>query len=239
MSAPDAAHPGHGLRVTLSLDRPVSLNVELCVARGEILALVGRSGAGKSSLLKALAGLIPARGTIRVNADTWLDQEQRVPAHLRQVGYLFQSYALFPHRSALQNLMMAMAAPSARKARELLAAVHLEGLADRRPHQLSGGQQQRVALARALAREPRLLLLDEPFSAVDRPTRRALAGTIAELRSRLKMPVILVSHDIEDVAALADRIAVLESGRIAQEGPTAEVVARPASPAVAELVGRT
>jgi molybdate transport system ATP-binding protein len=131
-----------------------------------------------------------------------------------------------------------MDVPSEGKARELLAAVHLEGMADRRPHQLSGGQQQRVALARALARSPRLLLLDEPFSAVDRPTRRALAATIAELRVRLQMPTILVSHDIEDVAALADRIAVLEGGRIAQQGPTAEVIAAPATRAVAELVGR-
>jgi len=238
VSAPEATQRGRGLHAQLSLDRPMALEVGLAVAPGEILALVGRSGAGKSSLLKALAGLIRARGSIRVDGETWLEEGAIVPAHRRQVGFLFQSYALFPHRSAARNLMMAMDVPSEGKARELLAAVHLEGMADRRPHQLSGGQQQRVALARALARSPRLLLLDEPFSAVDRPTRRALAATIVELRVRLQMPTILVSHDIEDVAALADRIAVLEGGRIAQQGPTAEVIAAPATRAVAELVGR-
>jgi molybdate transport system ATP-binding protein len=227
------------LQARIRLQQPVAVEASFDVAPGEILALVGRSGAGKSSLLKALAGLLPAEGTIRVGGESWLGAEQPLPAHRRRVGYLFQSYALFPHRTALQNLLMAMPAPDAGRARELLAAVQLQGLEDRRPAALSGGQQQRVALARALAREPRLLLLDEPFSAVDRPTRRALAATIAELRTRLAMPVILVSHDIEDVAALADRIAVLDGGRIAQTGPAAEVIARPASPAVAELVART
>ncbi len=238
MSVPDDRLQ-EGLRARLTLRHPMALDVALEVAPGEILALVGRSGAGKSSLLKALAGLIPAEGEIRVGGEQWLGEGNTRPAHRRRVGFLFQSYALFPHRTALGNLQMAMPAADMARARELLAAVHLEGLEDRRPHQLSGGQQQRVALARALGREPRLLLLDEPFSAVDRPTRRALAATIAELRTRLAMPVILVSHDIEDVAALADRIAVLDGGRIAQEGPSAEVIARPASQAVAELVGRT
>ncbi|MGL6042703.1 MAG: ATP-binding cassette domain-containing protein, partial [Sandaracinobacteroides sp.] len=149
----------------------------------------------------------------------------------------FQSYALFPHNTALENLLLAMNPPAEADARALLAAVHLEGLEHRRPHQLSGGQRQRVALARALARKPRLLLLDEPFSAVDRPTRRALAATIRELRSRLAMPVILVSHDIDDVVTLADRIAILEGGRIAQCGPTAEVLANPL-PGIADLVAR-
>ena len=228
-----------GLRARVRLAGPVALTAALDVSPGEILALVGRSGAGKSSLLKALAGLIPANGEILVDGERWLGAGTSLPAHQRRVGFLFQSYALFPHRTALQNLTMAMAMPDSARAQELLAAVHLEGLGDRRPHQLSGGQQQRVALARALAREPRLLLLDEPFSAVDRPTRRALAGTIAELRTRLKMPVILVSHDIEDVAALADRIAVLEGGTIAQEGPAAQVIADPVSAPVAELVART
>jgi molybdate transport system ATP-binding protein len=231
--------PESGLQARLILQRPVALDVALRVAPGEILALVGRSGAGKSSLLMALAGLIPAEGDIRVAGEEWLGPHHARPAHRRQVGVLFQSYALFPHRTALQNLTMAMEVPDTTQARELLAAVHLDGLEDRRPAGLSGGQQQRVALARALARQPRLLLLDEPFSAVDRPTRRALAGTIAELRTRLRMPVILVSHDIEDVAALADRMAVLEGGRIVQEGAAADVITRPVSATVAELVSRS
>jgi molybdate transport system ATP-binding protein len=221
------------------LHHPIALDVSFAVGPGEILALVGRSGAGKSSLLRALAGLIPADGSVTVDGEQWLGPGFALPAHRRQLGFLFQSYALFPHRSALANLMMAMPAPDAEQARDLLAAVHLEGLEDRRPAGLSGGQQQRVALARALARQPRLLLLDEPFSAVDRPTRRALATTIAELRTRLRMPVILVSHDIEDVAALADRIAVLEQGRLAQIGRADDVIANPLSPAIADLVART
>ena len=221
-----------GLEARLHLDRPIRLDVELAVAPGEILALVGRSGAGKSTLLKALAGLIPAEGPVHVGSQDW----SQLPAHRRATGFLFQSYALFPHRSALQNLMMAMPAPDAARARTLLAAVHLDGLESRRPHQLSGGQQQRVALARALARGPKLLLLDEPFSATDRPTRRALAATIHELRAELAMPTILVSHDIEDIATLADRIAVLDSGRIVQQGPIADVIANPASDLVRALV---
>lgn len=236
MSVPEQAR---GLEARFRLHHPVRLDVAFDVAPGQILALVGRSGAGKSSLLKALAGLLPAEGTIRVDGEAWLSPKWALPAHRRRLGYLFQSYALFPHRTALQNLMMAMPVPDAAQARSLLAAVQLEGLEDRRPARLSGGQQQRVALARALAREPRLLLLDEPFSAVDRPTRRALAATIARLRTRLAMPVLLVSHDIEDVATLADRIAVLEGGRIVQQGPSAEVIAHPASPAVADLVARS
>ncbi|PZU51060.1 MAG: ABC transporter [Sphingomonas sp.] len=222
-----------GLEAHLRLSCPLPLDVELHVAPGEILALIGRSGAGKSTVLKALAGLIPADGSVRVGGKDWSGR----PAHARETGFLFQSYALFPHRTSLQNLLMAMPTPDEAEARDLLAAVHLSGLESRRPHQLSGGQQQRVALARALARKPRLLLLDEPFSAVDRPTRRALAGTIGELRTRLAMPILLVSHDIADIAPLADRIAVLQNGRITQVGSTAEVIAHPASASVAELVG--
>lgn len=223
-----------GLEADLRLSHPISLSATLSVAPGEILALVGRSGAGKSTLLKALAGLIPAEGHVHVGKQDWTAR----PAHTRETGFLFQSYALFPHLTALQNLLIAMPTPDEAQAQALLAAVHLPDLGHRRPHQLSGGQQQRVALARALARKPGLLLLDEPFSAVDRPTRRALAATIGQLRSHLAMPTLLVSHDIDDIAALADRIAVLENGRIAQIGPTAEVIAHPASGAVAELVGR-
>ena len=221
-----------GLEARLRIDRPLRLAVELAVAPGEILALVGRSGAGKSTVLKALAGLIPCEGVIRIDGEDWAD----LPAHRRAIGFLFQSYALFPHRTALANLMMAMPDPDEARARALLAAVHLEGFELRRPHQLSGGQQQRVALARALARGPKLLLLDEPFSATDRPTRRALAATIGELRADLAMPTILVSHDIEDIAALADRIAVLDGGHIVQQGPVAEVVANPCSDLVRDLV---
>lgn len=228
-----------GLEADLQLTDPLPLNVHLRIAPGEILALVGRSGAGKSTLLKALAGLIPTAGHIRVNGEDWLTPHNRLPAHQRPLGFLFQAYALFPHKTALDNLRLAQGPGGTEEAaRNLLAAVQLHGLENRRPHQLSGGQQQRVALARALARNPKLLLLDEPFSATDRPTRRALAATLHALRQTLAMPTLLVSHDIEDVARLADRIAVLEDGKIVQEGATADVMANPASASIAELVGR-
>ena len=226
-----------GLEARLQLNDPIALEVSLTVGPGEILALVGRSGSGKSTILKALSGLIPATGHIRVNGVEWLSATFRRPAHQRRVGYLFQAYALFPHKTALENLMLAQSdAADAGKARELLAAVELEGLCSRRPHQLSGGQQQRVALARALARSPDLLLLDEPFSATDRPTRRALASTLLKLRETLAMPTILVSHDMDDVARLADRIAILEDGRIAQSGPAREVLENPATQSIADLI---
>ena len=226
-----------GLEADFTVAHPLALHVRLAVAPGELVALVGRSGAGKSTALKALAGLLPATGTIRVNGQPWLDGEVATPPHQRRLGYLFQAYALFPHLSALENLLLAQGPErDETRARQLLEAVQLDGLESRRPHQLSGGQQQRVALARALARNPQLLLLDEPFSATDRPTRRALAATLLTLRRELAMPTLLVSHDIDDVAKLADRIAVLENGRIAQQGPTAEVIANPASASIAELV---
>jgi molybdate transport system ATP-binding protein len=226
-----------GLSCHLRLTHPLALEARLTVAPGEILALVGRSGAGKSSLLKALAGLIPATGHIRVAGETWLDPATSLPAHQRRTGFLFQAYALFPHLTALENLTLAMPAPDEAQARSLLAAVQLRGLEQRHPASLSGGQQQRVALARALARQPKLLLLDEPFSATDRPTRRALATTIRQLRTSLKMPTILVSHDIDDVATLADTVAILEQGQIAQHGPTTQVLANPLAQ-VADLVAR-
>jgi molybdate transport system ATP-binding protein len=153
---------------------------------------------------------------------------------------VFQSYALFPHMTALGNLAAAMnhLAPADRapRARDLLALVHLAGLEDRRPAELSGGQQQRVAVARALAREPRVLLLDEPFSAVDRSTRQRLYREITELRRVLNMPVVLVTHDLDEAAMLADRMAVLHRGRTLQTGTPVEVTTRPVSAEVARLV---
>jgi ABC-type Fe3+/spermidine/putrescine transport system ATPase subunit len=167
-----------------------------------------------------------------------------VPPERRGMSMIFQSYAIWPNMTVEENVAFGLKLRKLpreeirRRTAEMLEVVKLNHLAHRYPAELSGGQQQRVALARALARAPRLLLLDEPFSATDRPTRRALAATIAALRAELAMPTILVSHDIDDVASLADQIAVLENGRIAQMGPTAEVMARPASLAIAALVGR-
>jgi molybdate transport system ATP-binding protein len=231
------------LEVVVRLARPLRLDVDFRVAAGEVLAVLGASGAGKSSTLRAIAGFVPPTGgRIAVGTACWFDSARGIdlPAHARPCGFMFQSYALFPHRTAAENVMEALLGhPKAERvdrARALLREVHLEGFGRRLPAELSGGQQQRVALARALAREPRVLLLDEPFSAVDRPTRRALAETLLELKERRKVPILLVTHDIEDARALADRLLVLGEGRVLQQGPLADVMAAPASAAVEALL---
>ena len=232
------------LDLCLRCATPIALDVAFQVGPGEVLALVGRSGAGKSSILKAIAGLPPLGGVagleghVRLGSESWFDSASglRLPPHRRRAGFVFQSYALFPHMDARANVMAAMGTPDAGQADHLLEKVHLAGLSNRRPHELSGGQQQRVALARAMARQPHLLLLDEPFSAIDRPTRRALAMTIQALRAELNIPLIVVSHDIEDVARIADRIAVVEAGRLVQMGPTQAVIAAPVNERVRDLV---
>ena len=233
-----------GLSVRLRQAKPIPLDVALEVAPGEIVALVGPSGSGKTTTLRAIAGLHrPQEGRIACNGETWFDSAAGtdLPTRKRRVGIVFQSYALFPHLSALENVMEALTHLPRRERRHdalaLLARVHLEGLEDRRPAELSGGQQQRVAVARALARRPDALLLDEPFSAVDRMTRSRLQRELAGLRREFSMPVILVTHDLEEAARLADRIAVLHRGALLQTGTAAEVTRRPASPAVARLVG--
>jgi molybdate transport system ATP-binding protein len=232
-----------GLTVKFTQDAPIALYVEFAVAPGEILALVGPSGSGKSTTLRAIAGLYaPSGGRVACQGSVWLDGEAgiSVPPRDRRAGMVFQSYALFPHLTAVENVIEALGDIPAEQrrpeARTLLRRMHLDGLEDRRPAQLSGGQQQRVAVARALARRPDVLLLDEPFSAVDRVTRRRLRRELIELRRELSMPVILVTHDLDDVVRLADRMCVMNGGKILQTGTVEEVMARPASPLVAELL---
>ena len=232
-----------GLVVALQQDSPIPLAAEFSCAPGEVLALVGPSGSGKSTILRSIAGIYrPAGGSVTVDGETWLDAARgyHLPTHRRAVGMVFQSYALFPHMTALGNVMAALGhlPPDQRaaRARSLLDLVHLTELYGRRPQELSGGQQQRVAVARALAREPRALLLDEPFSAVDKATRQRLYREIAVLRRGLKMPMVLVTHDLDEAAMLADRIAVLYRGRTLQTGTPSEVTMRPLSAEVARLV---
>ena len=236
--------PAAGLRVVISQENPIKLEIELACDRGEVLALVGPSGSGKSTLLRCIAGLHrPAQGRIECGGRTWLDTagDADLSTAQRRIGMVFQNYALFPHLSALENVIEGMDAPGNPAARELaqllLLKVHLEGLEARRPHQLSGGQQQRVAVARALARDPQVLLLDEPFSAVDRATREKLYVELAELRRDLNMPVILVTHDLEEAVMLADRMTILAHGKSLQSGPPLEVMQRPDTVEVARLVG--
>lgn len=232
-----------GLRVELRQDSPIPLAASFSCAAGEVLALVGPSGSGKSTILRSIAGTYrPKHGSIIVNGETWFSGSKSIhlAPHRRAVGMVFQSYALFPHMTALGNVMAAMGHVASgeceSRASSILDLVHLAGLEDRRPAELSGGQQQRVAVARALAREPKVLLLDEPFSAVDKATRQRLYREIAELRRVLNMPVVLVTHDLDEAVMLADRMTVLHRGRTLQTGTPEEVTTSPVSAEVARLV---
>lgn len=223
---------------------PIPLEATLECAPGELLALVGPSGSGKSTILRCIAGLhSTAEGAIRCNDATWFDAAagENQPTQARRIGFVFQNYALFPHLSALENVAAALGgltfAERAARARELLARVHLDGLEQRKPAALSGGQQQRVAVARALARDPAVLLLDEPFSAVDQVTRRKLQQELARLRTDLAIPMLLVTHDLDEARMLADRMVILHRGRTLQAGTPDEVMTRPQSAAIARLVG--
>jgi len=216
------------LEVKARAEVPIPLNVAFSAEPGELVALVGPSGAGKSTILRTISGLYqPHEGRVAVNGQLWLDTAARValPTWRRRVGVVFQSYALFPQMTALGNVMAAGADRS--RAVELLSLVHLAGLEDRLPRALSGGQQQRVAVARALARDPEVLLLDEPFSAVDHATREGLYAEIRRLRAHLDMPVVLVTHDMEEARRLADRIVVIDHGAVVREGTAADILFDP------------
>ena len=232
-----------GLRLNLSQDLPIPLDVAFDCAPGEVLALVGPSGSGKTTILRAIAGSYkPKHGFIGVADMIWFDANAGlfVPSHDRSVGMVFQSYALFPHMTAFENVVAALGhLPRGKRklrAQELLDRVNLTGLEKRRPRSLSGGQQQRIAVARALARDPAVLLLDEPFSAVDRATRQRLYREIADLHSSLNMPVVLVTHDLDEAMMLADRIAIVHRGSLLQIGLPGDVVLKPASAGVARLL---
>lgn len=233
-----------GLWMQVSQSLPIPLEATLTCAPGEVLALVGPSGSGKSTLLRTLAGLVqPGSGVIRCQGQVWFDSERRIRRTPRQrrVGFVFQNYALFPHLSALENVMEALDGgdrPARRtQALDWLERVHLQGLDARKPHQMSGGQQQRVAMARALARNPDILLLDEPFSAVDRVTREKLYLELAELLKGLSIPMILVTHDLDEATMLASRMVVLSKGRTLQSGTPDDVLLKPCSIEVARLLG--
>ena len=232
-----------GLRARFRQKAPIPLDAEIDCAPGEVLALVGPSGSGKTTILRAIAGIYrPDEGRVECGGEIWLDTDRSLdlPTHLRAVGLVFQSYALFPHMTALGNVMASLghlpAEKRAEAARGFLARVHLAGLEQRKPAALSGGQQQRVAVARALARDPKALLLDEPFSAVDRSTRQRLYRELAELRDEVRVPIVLVTHDLDEAARLADRMTILRLGRTLQSGAPHDVTSRPASVEVARLV---
>jgi iron(III) transport system ATP-binding protein len=223
---------------------PAVVGVDLGVAEGEVLGLVGESGCGKSTLLRLVAGLeVPDQGTIRVAGRPVAGPGAWVPPERRGVGMVFQDFALFPHLRAADNVAYGLTALPRRdrrgRANEVLELVGLSGLGDRYPHQLSGGQQQRVALARALAPEPRLLLLDEPFSNLDSALKRVLRQELGEILRRTGITAILVVHDAEDVLALADRVAVMRGGRIRQVETPDFLYRQPRDEYVARFFGET
>jgi putative spermidine/putrescine transport system ATP-binding protein len=215
-------------------------DVQLPIRRGELMTLLGPSGCGKTTLLNLVAGfLIPDSGEIAIDGERVTD----VPPHRRQIGMMFQSYALFPHMDVAANVGYGLRmrrlprAEIARRVADALALVRLTGLEDRRPRQLSGGQQQRVALARALIVGPKVLLLDEPFSALDKSLRASMQVEIKEIQRKLGVTTIFVTHDQSEALSLSDRIAVMLEGRIRQCATPDEVYRRPADRFVASFVG--
>ncbi len=212
--------------------------LDLTIDRGELFVLLGGSGSGKTTLLRAVAGFVePTAGRLLLEGQ----ELAGVPPYRRPVNTMFQSYALFPHMTVAQNVAFGLRGlgRDAERARvaEMLDLVAMSAYAARRPHQLSGGQQQRVALARSLAPNPRLLLLDEPLSALDRGLREQTRGELVALQRRLGIGFILVTHDQQEALTMATRIGVMQDGRLRQVGTPAEVYERPASRFVAEFLG--
>ncbi|HEX7488205.1 MAG TPA: ABC transporter ATP-binding protein [Anaeromyxobacteraceae bacterium] len=218
--------------------------LDLPLDEARVTVLYGPSGAGKTTVLRCLAGLdLPDAGFIRFGDETWADCAARrfVPSQRRGIGLLFQEYALFPHLTVAENIGYALrrAGATERGARvdEVARLLRISELLARRPDRLSGGQRQRVALARALAPRPRLLLLDEPLSALDAPTREDLRGELRALLERTGIPSIVVTHDRVEAMALGDRMVVLAEGGVRQVGPVHEVFSAPADLVVARVVG--
>lgn len=226
-------------------DNPDGLAAELQLRRGEfeldiqlacppgITCVMGPSGSGKSTILSLLAGLaVPDRGRIVMGKQVWLDRAGAIaiPTHLRRLSYVFQNLALFPHMTALSNVTYGMPRTLARparldKARQLLDKLGVGHLAHRRPRTYSGGEAQRVALARAIARSPQLVLLDEPFSALDRDLRRQLIELVRGLVAELAVPLVHVTHSVAEARLLGDQVIRLEKGRVVAKGPAKDVLA--------------
>lgn len=230
------------LQVRIDQTLPMRLSGSFQCAPGQLVALVGPSGAGKTSLLRGVAGLMkPQNARISVGTACWCDTGQRlfVPPQQRNVGLVFQDYALMPHMNALDNVALPLRGPQRlARAQEMLRRVGLTPeQMQRRPAQLSGGQQQRVAVARALVREPAVLLLDEPFSAVDQMNRQTLYALLAELREDIAVPMVLVTHDLNEARLLADELVVMAEGVVLQQGRADAIHRAPRNARVADIVG--
>jgi len=220
--------------------RSFRASADLTVEPASTLALVGPSGAGKTTLLRVVAGLLrPESGSVALNGTVLLDTERGIDVapERRRVGYLFQEYALFPHLDVSKNVRFG--ARGGTDVDELLRRFRIGNLAKARVRELSGGERQRVALARALARDPAVLLLDEPLSALDTHTRAGVRAELRQLLDGLGLPTILVTHDFEDAATLADRVGVISEGQILQVGSPTELVSVPTDSFVASFTGAT
>ncbi len=215
--------------------------IDLSLPATGITAILGPSGSGKTTLLRLLAGLEkPLRGSISVAGSTWFNSAARIskPVQQRGVGVVFQDYALFGHMTVAANVGFKLPRRQrAERVNEWLEQLHLEDFADRYPHQLSGGQRQRVALARALVRDPDLLLLDEPFSAVDAHLRQRLRSQLSAVVAAYERPVLMVTHDLEEARVIADRVGVMVDGRLSRLGETTEVFNDPGDQATARVLG--
>ena len=245
-AAPDTAAPGdaaflqiHDVVKDFGGSRAVS-HISLQIARGEIVALLGPSGCGKSTLLRMLAGLeTPTSGRIVLDGHDLAE----LPAHARPMNMMFQSYALFPHLTVWENIAFGLKrqgrprAEIAERVTRLLELVQLGEFGTRKPHQLSGGQQQRVALARSLAREPQLLLLDEPLGALDKKLREQTQLELVNIVEQVGVTCVMVTHDQEEAMTMASRVAVMSEGRFLQVGAPAEIYESPASRFVADFIG--
>ncbi|MEV5878496.1 ABC transporter ATP-binding protein [Streptomyces sp. NPDC052101] len=218
---------------------PVLTGLDLTVEDGALACVLGPSGCGKSTLLRIVAGFHSATwGTVTLHGRVLDDGRTRVPAERRHIGYVPQDGALFPHLTVAANIGFGLSRADRReRVGEMLDLVGLDGLADRHPHQLSGGQQQRVALARALAPRPQLLLLDEPFAALDAALRTELRTEVAATLRRAGATAILVTHDVDEALAFADTIAVMRDGRIVQAGTPHALYHRPADAGIARALG--
>ena len=219
-------------------------NLNLDIPAGELVALLGPSGSGKTTLLRIIAGLeVPDAGSVLFHGEDATSADVRE----RQVGFVFQHYALFGHMTIFENVAFGLRvrpratrpdeATIRSKVMELLTLVQLDWIADRFPHQLSGGQRQRIALARALAVEPKVLLLDEPFGALDAKVRKELRRWLRRLHDEMHVTSVFVTHDQEEAMEVADRIVVMNKGRIEQDGPPDEVYDHPATPFVLQFLG--
>ncbi|WP_435051214.1 ABC transporter ATP-binding protein [Desulfomonile tiedjei] len=233
----DVHSKGKGLLISLNVCKclrgaqgPFVLHPAFTIPRGQFVVLNGTSGTGKTTLLRMLAGLeTPDDGRILVDGETWFDKNERVcvPPQKRSIGFVFQNYALFPSMTVRRNLEFAAGRRKDPRVDMFLSMIELEELQYRYPEELSGGQQQRVALARALIRRPKILLLDEPLSALDEAIREKLQEEILRLHQELGLTSILVSHDRAEILRMGDRILVLQEGGLTCEGPPFHIITRP------------